>query len=511
MKNSLLRENGFLPLLIAYSAPFLNQSLVTVAVPDLAKAFEASASELLWVVNLSAGVGGVLMLVFGPLADQLQTKRLFVVGSLILSSATLLSIGAWSLPVLMSARALTGVGSAMILPSAYSLAMKIASREQTAHAVALLSTASTAGFVLGPVLSAMIITTLSWRGSFFPVVICMAISLLMLPKGEHPKEESNQSIRTALSTFDWKGVFLLFCLSGLSLFTLERLLSFDWWAAALTAGLLTTNYLAIKAHFRSSLTPVISLSVLRNPGFLWPVAMIVLTQMVYSAYLYLTPILLQLTQGVSSFNIGILLFAVTSTGVFISLKTSELGQRVGKKILIRRSLHVTILTLCLLSLSVAFPPKAGFILLFTLISLLISFVSPINILMISNLIRSFPESRSSTASAILAFVIRYGYLFGTIIASHISHTIYQNKLQGLTNSLSTDQKTKLLRSLGSAVSESAGLGAAGQGNLVAMAKSAFSMGYATSLLGIAIIVGVVSLIYRYIGSENTKEILEPEG
>lgn len=497
MTLQLLRTPSFFPLLLAYSAPFLNTSLVTVAVPDLSLSFAASSEDLLWIVNLSAGVGGVLMLIFGPLADQLQTKRLYSMGLWWLSGATLLSMVAWSLPVLMIARAFAGVGVAMVLPSSYALGMQIATRERTALAVAMFSAASTAGFVLGPVLSALILSSFSWRWSFLPVLICTGYSILNLFQLTLPERNSTPRLIDTLRSFDWLGVGLLLALAGTSLRAFEALLSLDWPSMLLSLISFALMGVWLVHHLKVVPNPVLGLSLITQPSFLWAVGLLVMTQLVYSGYVYLTPQFLQLAVGMKTVSIGFLLCCVAMAGVVVSFSSSALAQRVGEYRLLLNSLVVALLALILLSLLVAFPPVYGFRPMFGLVSLLLCFFSPITVLMTAKMIHSFSDDLRSTASAVLASVIRYGYVLGTFSVASIAHVVYQSRLRPLVLSLDSNDRSILLGSLGMALSQSDSLMSSGHAGLIEAATRAFSDGYAVAFAVLALILAVTTISFYF--------------
>ena len=507
MSPPLLRSPGFFSLLLAYSAPFLNTSLVTVAVPDLSLAFAASSADLLWIVNISAGVGGVLVLIFGPLADQLQAKHLFRIGLWWLSGSTLLSMVAWSLPGLVLARALAGIGAAMVLPSSYALGMQIATRERTAHAVAMFSAASTAGFVFGPVLSALLLTSFSWRGSFLPVLLCTGCSALMLFKTSLPEHKVNRTLIDSLRVFDWLGVGLLFALAGTGLRMIQALLSLDWLLVLLCFFAFVLIVYWLLNHLKMVANPVISLSVMIQPGFLWSVGLLVMAQLVYSGYVYLTPQLLQLAKDTSSGTIGFLLFCVAIAGVVVSFFTPNLARRVGERRLMLRSLLVVLLALVLLGLLAAFPPVKGFMLMFSLVSLLLCFFSPTTVLMTAHMLHSFSDDLRSTASAVLASVIRYGYIVGSLVVAAITQAVYQYQLRPLVSSLDSQDRSILLGSLGSAISHQNSLVSSVHVGLIEAAIRAFSDGYAVACAALALLLALVIVFFyfcfspRFIGGE----------
>src|SRR5262249_58327949 len=117
------------PLLLACGASFLaflDVTITNLAIPDLAQDFSAGVAELSWVVTLYTILFAALLAPAGRFADLVGRRRLFAIGVTAFTAPSLGAAIAPSLGLLLAARAVQGVGAAMLLPA--SLAFVLADR-----------------------------------------------------------------------------------------------------------------------------------------------------------------------------------------------------------------------------------------------------------------------------------------------------------------------------------------------------------------------------------------------
>ncbi|MFD7260070.1 MFS transporter [Streptomyces sp. NPDC059874] len=161
----------------------LDGSIVTVAMPAIQNDLDFSPAGLSWVVNAYLIAFGSLLLLAGRLGDLIGRKQMFLAGTAVFTGASMLAGFAASPAVLIAARFLQGVGSAMA--SAVSLGILITlfteSRER-GKAIAVFSFTGAAGASLGQVLGGVLTEALDWHWVFFiNLPIGLAALLLALP------------------------------------------------------------------------------------------------------------------------------------------------------------------------------------------------------------------------------------------------------------------------------------------------------------------------------------------
>ncbi|GHF75248.1 MFS transporter [Kitasatospora xanthocidica] len=158
----------------------LDITIVNIALPHIQQALKFNTTDLSWVINAYTLTFGGLLLLGGRAGDILGRRRVFVVGVLVFSLASLLGGFATSSAWLLAARALQGLGGAIASPTALALiATNFKEGPDRNRAFGVFSAVAGAGGAIGLLLGGMLTSWLSWRWVFFVnVPIGIAIALL---------------------------------------------------------------------------------------------------------------------------------------------------------------------------------------------------------------------------------------------------------------------------------------------------------------------------------------------
>jgi MFS transporter, DHA2 family, methylenomycin A resistance protein len=146
----------------------LDVTIVNVALERIGTALGAGVSGLQWVVNAYTVVFASLILSSGALGDRLGAKRLFIIGFALFTAASAACGGAPNFIVLVTSRAIQGIGAAILVPCSLAL-LSHTFRDEAARARAVGIWAGGAGVALaaGPVIGGVLIGTIGWRSIFF--------------------------------------------------------------------------------------------------------------------------------------------------------------------------------------------------------------------------------------------------------------------------------------------------------------------------------------------------------
>ena len=149
----------------------MDTSIIGVALPAIQKDLGYTASSLQWIFNAYVILLGGLLLLGGKLSDIYGPRKIFMVGFGILTAASLLAGLAWSAPVLNTARALQGAGSALIAPAALTLLMGMfTDPKEMAKAFGFWGAAAAAGGSAGVFLGGLLTEWASWQCPFAAVI-----------------------------------------------------------------------------------------------------------------------------------------------------------------------------------------------------------------------------------------------------------------------------------------------------------------------------------------------------
>lgn len=149
---------------VVFLVEMLDNSLLTLALPAIARDTGAAPAALQWVQGSYSLVLGGLMILLGVLADRAGRRRTMLLGLLLLALASLATLGVHTVAALIAVRCLMGLAAAMTAPGAMSLAFRLFTEdEQRVRAINLISTVGLVGLAAGPVVGGAVLAVLPWR------------------------------------------------------------------------------------------------------------------------------------------------------------------------------------------------------------------------------------------------------------------------------------------------------------------------------------------------------------
>src|SRR5438552_14584262 len=161
----------------------LDVAIVNVAIPSIQRDLHIAESTVQWVVTAYAITFGGFLLLGGRMADLLGRRRIFVVGLVLFTIASLLCGLASSAGVLISARALQGIGAAIISPAALSIVTTTVSEGAERHkALGIWGALGGSGAAVGVLLGGVLTKYLGWEWIFFVNVPVGATVLVLSPR-----------------------------------------------------------------------------------------------------------------------------------------------------------------------------------------------------------------------------------------------------------------------------------------------------------------------------------------
>ncbi|MEU0375267.1 MFS transporter [Streptomyces sp. NPDC006283] len=157
----------------------LDATVLHVAVPAVTEDLRPSGVELLWIVDAYPLVCAALLILFGTLGDRIGRRRVLLIGYGIFGLASATAAFAPSPEVLIGARALLGVGGAMIMPATLSILRAVfPDRRERATAIGIWTATAAVGAATGPVLGGFLVENF-WWGSVFLINIPLMVLMLL--------------------------------------------------------------------------------------------------------------------------------------------------------------------------------------------------------------------------------------------------------------------------------------------------------------------------------------------
>ena len=197
------RKVAMLVILLGMVLCVMDSTMLNMVLPQVARQWQIDAAQTLWVVNANQVASLVLLLPLAGLGDRLGYRRVYLCGMLVFGLASVASLLAPSLPWLIAARALQGIGAAGVLSVNASLVRLIYPRAQLGQGMALNSLMVALAFVAGPAVAALVIAWTDWHWLF---VLHLPIALLSVWLGKRylPHSDASRDAETtsALTVLD---------------------------------------------------------------------------------------------------------------------------------------------------------------------------------------------------------------------------------------------------------------------------------------------------------------------
>jgi len=306
---------------------FLDGTVVNVALPDIGRDFDASTAALQWILNGYLLTLASVILLGGSLGDRYGRRRIFVIGVIVFSVASLLCAIAPNTELLIAARLLQGLGGALLTPG--SLAMIEASFRPADRAPAIGAWSGLGGVAaaIGPLLGGYLVEAVSWRAIFLiniPLGVFVAIAAT-----RHVPETRDPMARGPL---DVLGAAL--AAAGLAGTTYALIEGPDG-NATLVAAAAILGVIALVAFVvteRRSPNPMLPLDIFRSRQF---TAANLVTFVVYAALggvFFLLVAFLQISMGYSPIAAGAATLPVTGFMLVLSARAGAMAQRIGPRI-----------------------------------------------------------------------------------------------------------------------------------------------------------------------------------
>jgi EmrB/QacA subfamily drug resistance transporter len=314
----------------------LDVAIVNVAIPSIRDDLHVGFGAVELVISIYTLTYGCLLVTGGRLGDMFGRKRMFIAGMLVFTGFSALCGAAPSIGVLVTGRALQGIGGALMFPQVVAIIQVSFSGQARTRALGIFGAttgmAAVVGQLVGGVLLSADLFGWTWRPVFLvnvPIGLVTAITAAVVLPGDHPDE------RTGL---DWGGVALI--AAGLLLLSVPLLEGQDagwppWMIACLIASLPTfALFAAYERRFAArGGSPLMRAGLFRNPGFAGGVPIGMCFVASYAGFLLLLAVYLQTGLGFSALRSG-LVYTPAALGFFAgSLWAPRLVRLLGRQVL----------------------------------------------------------------------------------------------------------------------------------------------------------------------------------
>ena len=304
----------------------LGTSIANVGLPTLAQAFSASFQQVQWIVLAYLLAITTLIVSVGRLGDITGRRRLLLIGIFLFTAASVLCGVAPTLWLLIAARALQGLGAAVMMALAMAFVSETVPKAKTGSAMGLLGTMSAIGTALGPSLGGVLISGLSWRAIFL-VNVPLGILTYFLAHRTLPADRRGP--KTERAAFDTVGTLLLAL--TLAAYALAMTIGRGNFGPLNMALLMAAAFgvgLFVLAEARAA-SPLIRLAMFRDPVLSASLAMSALVSTVMMATLVVGPFYLSRALALNAALVGIVMSIGPITSMLIGVPAGRNVDRLG--------------------------------------------------------------------------------------------------------------------------------------------------------------------------------------
>jgi EmrB/QacA subfamily drug resistance transporter len=298
----------------------LDSTVVNLALPRIGEDLDAGFGQLQWIVNGYTLSLAALILLGGSLGDRVGRRRMFVVGTVWFTLASVACAAAPTSEALIAGRVVQGVGAALLTPGSLAIIQSSFVPDDRPRAIGAWSGLGGVATGIGPFLGGWLVDVATWRAVFL-INVPLGIAVAVIATRHVPETRDP----TASGRVDVAGAVLGAAALAAITYGLTAQL---WWVTAL--GLvLAVAFVVVERHLRS---PMVPMSIFRSAQFS---ATNVVTFLLYGAFgavLFLLGLVLQGPLGYSPLLAGAATVPLTIVMLLFSARAGALAQRIGPRI-----------------------------------------------------------------------------------------------------------------------------------------------------------------------------------
>ncbi|MFI9099603.1 DHA2 family efflux MFS transporter permease subunit [Streptomyces fildesensis] len=313
-----------------------DMTILNVALPTMAGQLGATTGEQQWMADAYVVVFAALMLPAGLLGDRFGRRRMLVTGLGIFLMGSLVGSLATSVEPVIAARAVMGIGGALVMPLALAVLPSLFAPQERTKAVGIVTAASALGMPLGPIIGGFLLNHF-WWGSVFLINVPMAAlgiiaCVFLLPETRDPASPRVDAVSTALTAAG---------LGALIYGIIEA--PARGWADPVVLGMLAGAAVLIAAlvlRERRMVRPMLDMTLLGHRPFLLNTLAATLGMFIFSGLMFVLPPYLTAVLGNDAFGTGLRLLPMMGGVMFAAKGSAPLIQRFGARAVISGGLVV---------------------------------------------------------------------------------------------------------------------------------------------------------------------------
>lgn len=326
-------------MMVTAALSFMSVHMFNIVVPEISRQFGITLAQASWLSSGYTLIYGFGTVVWGKLADRFALRPIITAGLLVFTAGSLTGLLSQSFWTALAGRLLQAAGASVVPAMAMILPIRYFAPERRGSAISMTAVGLAIGGVLGPVVSALLLSFANWRWLFVPSLLMLAL----LPLFRKFLAEGEPGSGARPGSFDAAGGGLLLAA------TAALLLGFTWWNAWLFAAFAAALALFI-LRIRRAREPFVRPDLFRRPLYRTGLIMTSLIAAASNGVFLLSPMLLSDVYGLESRWIGFALVPAAFASAVLGRRGGKLADRKGNPVLYATAAGLLIACFTLLAL-----------------------------------------------------------------------------------------------------------------------------------------------------------------
>ncbi|MEL7558230.1 MFS transporter [Stutzerimonas chloritidismutans] len=475
-----------LAVMLAFLPVVIDMTILHIAMPSLTLALSASATEVLWIIDIYPLLMAGLLVPMGTLADGIGNRRMLLTGLVVFGLASLLAAFAPTPALLIGARVLLALGGSMIMPCVLGIIRRIFEDEdERAMALGLWGMVGAAGAALGPLIGGALLEHLWWGSAFLinvPIMLVIApLVFILLPRSE-ATTPGNWGPRQALLLI----VGMLSLVYGIK----AAVGGTQPLGVAVLVALLGLALLSLFARVQlRSKTPMLDLALFSRPAILAGIIMALVSIGALAGVELTLAQELQYVLGKTPLEAGIFMIPIMAAAAVGGPVAGYFSNLYGLRLVASTSLAVSPVALAFLAMADFHQPGFVVLVLLALLGLTLSIGLTTSSIAIMGAVEACEGAAAGSLEA-TAYELGTGLgvtFFGMFMSSLFSRTF------SLPVDLASPLAERAARSIGDSYVVAYSLGQPQSAALIEAAKEAFSATHAMLLIAASVMIGTTGV------------------
>jgi EmrB/QacA subfamily drug resistance transporter len=474
----------------------LDNTILNVALPSLQREFAATASEMQWMVDAYIVVFAGLLLTLGSVGDRFGRARALQAGLIIFGLSSLAAAYSQSAGQLIAARAVMGVGGALIMPATLSIIIDVFPRDERGRAISIWAGVAGLGIGLGPLAGGLLIEWFWWGSVFLVnvpiVVIALLAGLVFVPESRDPESPP----------LDLPGAVLSMSAVTALVYAIIEAPAKGWLDPLVLGAFALSLLLGAGFAWRELHTahPMLNFGYFRNLRFSFGAAAIGFAFFALFGMVFLLTQYLQFVRGYSALEAGVRLLPV-ALGIMMGASQSHRWvARFGTARVVAAGMVILALTLGSMWLwRVDTDYWVIGLTLFFMTAGMGNVMAPAT----ESVMGALPQAKAGVGSAMNDLVRQVAGALGVAVIGSIVNVIYTDRMQPSVASLPPDAAEAAGDTVGGALAVAARMDGPGAAGLVDAAKTSFVDAFGVAgLIAAGLVLAGSVLVRRYLPASH---------